>query len=731
MTLSTQIQFKQAGLYRRFIPNLIIFLFICNQACAYTDWKSISPGGGGWCMGVFPHPTEPKTVWLTTDISGLFKSTDGGENFENKVGAILHAEGGQAVVPGYITQFAIDPAQPNICYYASYHLPASGNLWKSTDSGETWSKLPDTSALFGAAIIVDHQGTVFCVKRDMRQGNSDAPGELWVSADGGKTFEIRKMPFPCVLDKYRQTIRLAVSKSNRLYACNPFPAEKGMYYTEDKGNTWKPVEGLAGKTVGAIACSPTKPDLTLVICSDTSIYYAEDGKKFTLSIKKVTPVRGNYTGDSKAVGIGISKSGIILAAVAGSVPTFKSVDNGKKFTILDSPILQEDWRFHTNSCHNLTGFAASPCGEAFYRTTSTNVMASLDGGNRWAIRCKGIKILCLITAPVVDISDPGRVHFAAADKGHFYTTDLGATQNGWFSSENQFCGVSAIGQDTKHPEVFYKLLHAPNGPDDHAAIYKSIDRGVSWSRTNPKGDLGIRFRVIGTLIVDPKDPRHLYLSTTTPKREFGKAAEAADPIYHLLESNDAGVNFKPVKDSPKSLKKLILADSGNIYGVQGYFAVGCPAYKYDRKAQAWSKIYEKGVSDLAVDAHDENIMLLSDYTKGEIMKSSDGGKTWLAKKDMNGKSIWARSVYIDPIKPSYMLASAQNGNGGHAGILRSTDAGETWHPLVSNYQSAHIIGFVYGGIPGRVYLWAAGNGAARMDGLYADEYTGSRISGKR
>ena len=101
------------------------------------------------------------------------------------------------------------------------------------------------------------------------------------------------------------------------------------------------------------------------------------------------------------------------------------------------------------------------------------------------------------------------------------------------------------------------------------------------------------------------------------------------------------------------------------------------------------------------------------------MLSQDGGATWTAKKDRQGRDICAHAVYIDPIRPNVMLVCAHDIHGGAAGILRSLDGGETWSPFDNSHSYAYVNGFVYGGVSGRVYAWTCMMGSFKAENVYA------------
>ena len=60
-----------------------------------------------------------------------------------------------------------------------------------------------------------------------------------------------------------------------------------------------------------------------------------------------------------------------------------------------------------------------------------------------------------------------------------------------------------------------------------------------------------------------------------------------------------------------------------------------------------------------------------------------------------------------------MLMSTRDGG---QGIMRSMDAGESWHSFHGSHDNYVPIGFVYGGVKGRVYSW--GYHIVRRDNIH-------------
>ena len=96
--------------------------------------------------------------------------------------------------------------------------------------------------------------------------------------------------------------------------------------------------------------------------------------------------------------------------------------------------------------------------------------------------------------------------------------------------------------------------------------------------------------------------------------------------------------------------------------------------------------------------------------KGKLYKSVDGGKNWKMLGNHDGFAL-----YIEPNYPNVMLMSTRDGGNG---VMRSLDSGETWHSFHGTHDNYVPIGFVYGGVPGRVYSW--GYHLLRRDSIHLE-----------
>jgi photosystem II stability/assembly factor-like uncharacterized protein len=206
-------------------------------------------------------PTNPKVVWVGTGESwtrnsvsygdGVYKSTDGGENWTNM--GLKESE--------RITKVLIDPNDANTVYVC-----VPGKLWsdsndrgvyKTTDGGKTWSKvLAGTNASTGCSMMSMDPSmtkTIYAGMWDFRRkgwtfrSGGDGPeapsgSGLYKSTDGGATWkELTSTSAGGLPPKPwgRVAVTVAPSKPNVVYAfIEAVPPHNALYRSDDGGATW-------------------------------------------------------------------------------------------------------------------------------------------------------------------------------------------------------------------------------------------------------------------------------------------------------------------------------------------------------------------------------------------------------------------------------------------------------------------------------------------------------------
>ncbi|WP_421808265.1 WD40/YVTN/BNR-like repeat-containing protein [Flagellimonas sp.] len=265
-----------------------------NVSSGYGVWKTVDAGKTWTSLGLDEsrhisrmriHPKDHNIVYAAvmgnlykpTTERGVYKSTNGGETWEK----VLYANDMAGAV-----DLTFDPNNPRILYASTwriqrtpYSLSSGGEgsaLWKSTDSGATWTEISknegfatDTLGIIGVAVSPVNSNRVWAMVENKEKGGlyrSDDAGATWTlvnsdrslrqrawyytrvyadtnnedvvyvlnvsyhkSTDGGKTFKSNNAPHGDHHDLW-----IAPEDSNRMIMAD----DGGAQVSFDGGETW-------------------------------------------------------------------------------------------------------------------------------------------------------------------------------------------------------------------------------------------------------------------------------------------------------------------------------------------------------------------------------------------------------------------------------------------------------------------------------------------------------------
>ncbi|HLP12427.1 MAG TPA: T9SS type A sorting domain-containing protein [Flavobacteriales bacterium] len=249
---------------------------------AGNDWEVAGPLNiNGRINSVKVHPANSNIIYAGTAFGGVFKTTDGGNNWT----AMFDDE---AHLP--IGNIELDPADPNRVWVGTGDKNISGTcylgggIYLSTDAGATWTNKGLTNTYVISEIIVDpsNSNTIYAATMG-NPFNADNNRGLYKSTDGGTTWTNKLFindstgVVDLIMDPNDENTLYATSftRMRRQYVSTYHSDQCKVYKTTDGGNTWNVLGGgLPTGDVGriGITISATNSNNLYAIVADASSY---------------------------------------------------------------------------------------------------------------------------------------------------------------------------------------------------------------------------------------------------------------------------------------------------------------------------------------------------------------------------------------------------------------------------------------------------------------------------
>ena len=637
-------------------------------------WKTDN-NGNSWTPVFDEQPTQnigsvaiqqsnPNIVWVGTGEGnprnslnigeGIFKSLDAGKTWK-RMGLEKTRN---------IHRIIVDPVNPNTVYAAAignpYAIHPERGVFKTTDGGETWSKILYTNDTSGCAdLVMDPSNSNRLIanmwqhRRTPWDFKSGGPGSgLYLTIDGGKNW--KKLGKDDGLpdgNLGRIGLAFATNDSRRVYAMVE-ATKNGLYKSDDGGAKWELVTTDPRWVTNRpfyfqdIRVDPKNENRVYNIHDRVEV--SEDGGK---TFNELLPYSGIHP-DHHAWWIHPDDPNFMIEGNDGGIGI--THDRGKNWTFDDKlPVGQ----FYHINVDNETPY---------------NIMGGMQDNGSWhgpsyTWTNGGIRNYYWNNVGGGDGFD---VMPDAEDASWVYSESQGGNigKRNWKTGESWFVKPSSL--DPKLMLRFNWNSAMAQDPFDKKTIYfgsqfvhKSTDKGVSWQTissdltTNDTTQIAA-FQNTGGLTLDITGAEtHCTILTIAPSPK--------EPGTIWVGTDDGNVQL--TRDGGKTWTNF----RGKIPGLPN----GCWV------PQIRASAYNGG----------EAFVVANDYRRGDsktyIFRTTDYGKTWTRMVDENKVKDYALCMIQDPVEPNLIFVGTENG------LWVSLDNGATYEQWKNGYPSVSTYDF--------------------------------------
>lgn len=625
--------------------------------------RNVSLGGGGYVTGIYLHPRQQNLIYIKTDIGGFYRWNPVDKSWVPLTDhfPLLQSNyyGGEAL--------ALDPNNPDIVYIAAGKFtaewsPHRGSIFKSTNKGETWTKLNINLKMGG--------------NEDLR----------WV----GERLVVNPLNSKIIFFGSRQD---------------------GLWKSSDAGVTWSKVLSFSAKPtanigITAIAFNKQVSGLVYAIAYGDGIYKSTDTGVTWSKIAE---------SQSEAKRIAVANNGVLYVTHSSGVSKYV---NGAWSNITPLGIIDT---FNALSVNPANPNNVLVCLGEKTESTKTKIYQSLDGGTTWTEKKKSINSTVPWWSSYM-LSNPwtAAIEFDPKVAGRVWFTDWYGI---WQTEDIEANPVLWTNYEKGHEEVVTFTLISPprgalllSGVADGDGFYH--DKGLNAYPSKAFGGNGPSFQDTYSIAYSETDPSRMvrvggnrfnstYTGATSTDggrtwKQFASfpentmptrvAISATNPNMFVvnisggqpLRTTDGGVSWESVSGLPDGFKgpwnwsQPLAADKvdGNTFY---YYAKG----KVYRSTDGGSSFK---IIDASLPNTDWRSLKTVPGVKGEVWLSLDSKGLYHLK---NGGKTFSR---IARVERAYLFAlgKPQTGStipalylygkiaGMGEGIFRSLDRGKTW-----------------------------------------------------
>ena len=613
---------------------------------------------------------------------------------------------GPAITSGRIADFAVNPDNPKEYYVAT----ASGGVWKTTNSGTTYSPIFDSQNSYSIGCITmdpNNSNIIWVGSGENNNQRSVSYGDgVYKSIDGGVSWQNMGLGN----SEHIGNIIVHPENSDIIYVAAIGPlwssgGDRGLYKSTDSGNTWKAVLTIDENTgINEVVMDPSNPEILYASAfqrrrhvftylgggPQSGIYKSTDGGDSWTKVNKGLP-----DVDLGRIGLAIAPSNsetvyAIVEAAQNKGGFYSSINGGASW------VKQGDYNSSGNYYQEIV---VDPLNEKVIYAMDTWMQVSRDGGKTFKNLGEDFKHVdnhCLWIDPL----DTDHL-LAGCDGGIYETFDAAATWQ--FKANLPITQFYKVAVDNAEP--FYFIYGGTQDNFSMGGPSRTISgNGIAnseWFMTH--GGDGFESAI------DPEDPNIVYAQS-----QYGYLVR-----YDKLSGEELGIQPQPGKsenayrwnwDAPLQVSAH---KPGRIY-----FAAN-KVFRSDDRGNSWEVISDDLTAQInrnelkvmgrlwSTDAVAKNSstspygtivafsespvnqdLLYVGTDDGLIQVTEDGGKNWRKVQEVKGVPPY---TYVNEV-----LASRHSENVVYAAfnhhkygdfkpyIYKSNDKGKTWTSISGN-----------------------------------------------
>ncbi|QUW04603.1 glycosyl hydrolase [Chloracidobacterium validum] len=619
---------------------------------ASLKYRQIGPFRGGRVGAVTGVVGQPNLYYFGATGGGVWKSTDGGVNWQPLGDGTFRA--------GSVGALAVAPSDPNVIYVGMGEHTWRGNMshgdgvYKSTDAGRTWRRvgLGATRHIARIRVHPSNPEVVYVAAMGHGFGPNEERG-VYRSTDGGKTWQ--RILF---VSAKAGCADLAMDPTNpRILYAGMWEAQRGPYFftsggpgsglwkSVDGGDTWQDLTrkpGLPKGTLGKICVtvSPVNSDRlwASVEADEGGIFRSDDGGNTWTRTTGDRNLRQRAWYFSR-VQADPKDANVVYAL---NVQWHRSSDGGRTFTPM--PTTHADH-------HDL--WIAPDDPQRMILGNDGGASVSTDGGRSWTEQDQPTAQFYRVA---LDNQFPFFIYGAQQDNttvaiasrtmrgfgiGVRDWSEVGGGESGW------------IAPHPTNPDIV--LAGSYGGLLTHYDRRTGQTRDVTVYPENPMGagaeSMKYRFQWNFPILFSPHPPHALYAAGN-----------------RLFRSDDEGASWRPISPDLTRNDPAKLGPSGG------------PITKDNTSVEYYCTIFALAESPKAAG------VLWAGTDDGLVHLSRDGGATW-ENVTPKGLPEWIQinAIEASPHEPgaAYLAATMYKHDDFAPYLYKTTDYGKTWTNIVN------------------------------------------------